>query len=642
MGKKIQLIISFTVFLKKMGAQYIVFKISRIIQNKLNLFKKRFPQENLRLVTDNEVKLWYLKNYKGIFLNRENRSKKWQNFDLEGSNLEKRILNYKNGDKLFFRYKWYSKSQMGDWNYNVRSNKTYPLQHWTKLNLLDSDLGDIKFVWEKSKFTETQDVMVYDLVTGQSNKNLILNDMLSWISKNPVNTGPNWACSQEISLRLINWLMYISFYKEELHKNNFLELKIIIQSIFSQILHVKENINFSKKAVRNNHAFSELLALYLVGKMFNHIEEISKFEKIGYDGFIKEFKFQIFDDGSDNQYSLNYYRTKIQLTSIFINQLNDKSKFIQQNKNKLEAMVNFFNAIIIDNGQVPNYGANDGSLYFKFNATNEISNFLPQVLTFVKIIKSSNFKFNNTKLFSDDYLWFENEESQIQQNITYCKEIQFFPDSGYLTVNKNNLYMFIRLGSHKFRPSQSDNTHIDLWKKGKPILSDSGTYSYNISSIDKEKYKFDSSKFHNVLVINDASQMKSLMNFILLDWTYVEDIKIEDNTNQNEIRVSCKLSAYRYLNSKLKINRTIVLNYKNCTINIKDKLNSMRNIDTIKHNWISKNPELITSIKSKSYSQNLEVTSQEIKISTKYGNLTTATRYNSVTSTNSIESQIHF
>ncbi|WP_161805011.1 heparinase II/III domain-containing protein [Lacinutrix mariniflava] len=608
----------------------------------MNLFQKRFPQQSLRSIDNLEIDAWYSKEFKGIFLKREKRSKKWLDFNLETSGLEQRILNYKKGDKLFFRYKWYSKLQMGTWNYNVKSKKEYPLQHWTTLNLLDNDLGDIKFVWEKSKFTEIQDFMVYDLVTGQSNQQYILDDILDWISSNSVNTGPNWACSQEISLRLINWLMFICFYKEELYKNNYPELKIIIQSIFDQILHVKENINFSKKAVRNNHAFSELLALYLVGNMFNHIDEVSKFKKIGHDGFIKEFKFQIFNDGSDNQYSLNYYRTKIQLTSIFINQVEDKNKFIQENKNKLEAMVNFFNAVIIDNGQVPNYGANDGSLYFKFNETKEISNFLPQVGAFVKLIKSSNFRFNNNKLFLDDYLWFENEELHLPQNTENSKDIQYFPDSGYLTVNRNNVFMFIRLGIHKFRPSQSDNTHIDLWKNGKAILLDSGTYSYNIPEVDKEKYDFNLSKFHNVLVINDDSQMKPLMNFILLDWTYVEDIKIEDNINQNEIRVSCQLSAYRYLNSKLKINRTFVLDYNNSTLNIIDELNSMKNIRTIKHNWITKNPKLITSIKSKSISKSLEVVSEEIEIADKYGSTIPAMRFNSVSSEKSIETQINF
>ena len=40
-----------------------------------------------------------------------------------------------------------------------------------------------------------------------------LNEIIDWIDKNPVNCGPNWKCSQEISLRVMNWVFAIYFYK---------------------------------------------------------------------------------------------------------------------------------------------------------------------------------------------------------------------------------------------------------------------------------------------------------------------------------------------------------------------------------------------------------------------------------------------
>src|SRR5690606_39335330 len=35
----------------------------------------------------------------------------------------------------------------------------------------------------------------------------------SWIDANPINHGPNWRCSQEISLRVFNWCFALYYYQ---------------------------------------------------------------------------------------------------------------------------------------------------------------------------------------------------------------------------------------------------------------------------------------------------------------------------------------------------------------------------------------------------------------------------------------------
>ena len=33
-----------------------------------------------------------------------------------------------------------------------------------------------------------------------------------WILKNPINKGPNYKCSQEITIRIFNWLFVLNYY----------------------------------------------------------------------------------------------------------------------------------------------------------------------------------------------------------------------------------------------------------------------------------------------------------------------------------------------------------------------------------------------------------------------------------------------
>ena len=55
--------------------------------------------------------------------------------------------------------------------------------------------------------------------------------------------------------------------------------KRIINSIYWQIDHVYKNINFSRKTVRNNHAITETLSLYLSGLLFPFFRIIGTLEK---------------------------------------------------------------------------------------------------------------------------------------------------------------------------------------------------------------------------------------------------------------------------------------------------------------------------------------------------------------------------
>ncbi|MDD4078042.1 MAG: heparinase II/III family protein, partial [Bacilli bacterium] len=306
---------------------------------------------------------WYRNSNIGFFYSREQRKLNFppiiKNIDL--SNLKDRIEKYQAGGKLFFRKKWFYFNGI-KWNHNIKTGKNYPMIHWSKINALDRELGDIKYVWERSKFSEIQDYLLYDLITGENQIKYILPDIISWIKCNPINTGPNWFCSQEISLRLINWSFFIHFYKEELYSNYKCELLLIIKSIIDQIIHVRSNINYSRKLVQNNHAFTETATLYIIGNIFSYIKLLNDYKKYGRKSFVQEFNNQIFDEGTDSQYSFNYYRTKIQILSFFI--IFDNDEFLVKYRKKLSNISVFFDLLMRDNGMVPNYGANDGSLYF--------------------------------------------------------------------------------------------------------------------------------------------------------------------------------------------------------------------------------------------------------------------------------------
>src|SRR5690606_31623240 len=115
-------------------------------------------------------------------------------------------------------------------------------------------------------------------------------------------------------IRLLNWSFALFFYKNSKFLDDNVFAKILA-SINLQLNHIYNNIFFSKIAVRNNHAVTETLALYLIPLYFPFFPNGKKFKMKGKRWFEKEVAHQLFDDGSDSQYSFNYHRVKVQLFS---------------------------------------------------------------------------------------------------------------------------------------------------------------------------------------------------------------------------------------------------------------------------------------------------------------------------------------
>ena len=72
----------------------------------------------------------------------------------------------------------------------------------------------------------------------------------------------------------------------------------IMHSIYWQIHHVYKNINFSRISVRNNHAITETLVLYLSDKLFPFLPNVKKWSSKGKVWFEQEIEYQIYPDGT--------------------------------------------------------------------------------------------------------------------------------------------------------------------------------------------------------------------------------------------------------------------------------------------------------------------------------------------------------
>jgi hypothetical protein len=522
-----------------MGMRYISFRLFYELKRKSGLLKKKFPT-NPKLIPFLNLSEWRKVSQPFFFQSRENlRLEKNPNAHLKDA-FEK-ILK---GEIPFFSSQCFDLGLNYDWVTNPDTGFRYDInRHWTAINDYSQEAGDIKYVWEKSRFSFLYTVIRYDYHFNEDHSTFVLNQIVDWIEKNPLNCGPNYKCSQEISLRLLNWIFALYFYKNAASLTEDIFQKIM-QSIYWQLHHVYHNIHFSRKTVRNNHALTETLTLYLVSLLFPQFPEASKGKRKGKEWFEKEIAYQIYKDGAFLQFSMNYHRVVVQLLTwaLKIADLNNES-FNPVVYERAYQSVNFlYQCQEGSNGYLPNYGSNDGALFFKLS-DNDYRDYRPQ-LNALHILLTGKSLYNETY---EDAGWYGDKTTLNFEPLKKQMGIHKFEIGGYYLIRENDTLTFIRCGKHFDRPAHADNLHVDIWYKGENLLLDGGTYKYNTDT-DSLKY-FMGTHSHNTVMLDDQDQMLKGSRFIWYYWSQAAEAQIEEQEEYFEFRG--KVSCFRQLSGKI-------------------------------------------------------------------------------------------
>lgn len=539
--------------IRSKNLRYILFRSKYEMERRTGMLTRKYPTK-LKPIAIPSLSDWREKGCGWFFESRETLGVA----KVKNPELKEKFEHIVKGDVLFFSKTWKALGEDYDWVTNPASGYHYnPRQHWTKVNDFSQEAGDIKFVWEKSRFSWLLTVCRYDYHYEEDHAVFVISQILDWIEKNPLNCGPNYKCSQETSLRVLNWLFALNFYK----KSPALTVECwqrIMTSIYWQIDHVYKNINFSRIAVRNNHAITETLTLYLMGMMFPQMPNASKWKKDGKKWFEQEIAYQVEDDGTFIQDSMNYHRVVIQLLTYAI-ALSDKhgetfSDFVYE---KAYKSVNFlFQCQEPSNGWLPNYGANDGALFFPLSDA-DYRDYRPQLDALHSLLTGQS-------LYDgclEDAQWIGiNVPATIKRFNKIEKQFGLvrFEKSGYYLIREDDTLSFIRCGLFKTNGS-TDQLHLDVWHKGKDVLLDGGSYMYNTDE-NTVRY-FAGTESHNTIMLGDYDQMQKGMRFI---WFYPPTLLNASVREESDAYIFAgKINAFKQIGEGITIRR-VVKKKKDC------------------------------------------------------------------------------
>lgn len=399
-----------------------------------------------------------------------------------------------------------------NWQLNCLTHDSvcYEKKPWFLISDFDKNIGDIKGIWEASRFDW---VLCYAQSAANGNENdlnrlnLWLND---WLSKNPPYLGINWKCGQEASIRVMHLAMAAKILGQSQRSSI-----VLMALVKAHLKRISPTIMYAI-AQDNNHGTSEAAALFIGGSWLSINGDIDglKWEKQGRKWLENRSERLIESDGSFSQYSITYHRVMLDtfcMAEVWRKEL-ALPAFSPHLYAKLDvAILWLFQMTQRISGDAPNLGANDGARLLPLTGT-DYRDFRPcvQLASCVFLGKSAYPEAGDWDL-PLQWLGYSKPSIEIEEATSVDLE-----GGGYALLRRKHVFAVLNYPHFKFRPSQCDALHVDFWYYGENILRDGGTYSYNAGQKFIDYYGGVES--HNTVQFDSHQQMPRLSRFLLGNW----------------------------------------------------------------------------------------------------------------------------
>lgn len=407
-----------------------------------------------------------------------------------------------------------------NWQLNPLTGKTCSTKEkWYCIPDFDADRGDIKAVWEISRFSHFVTFARAYLLTGaEKYYDAFSGQLADWLCKNPYSYGANYKCGQECALRMVNALLaYSVFQAEGMTKEKDLEnMKELVYRSYRKIL---SNFFYAYRCIRNDHTFSELLGMITGAWCCNDNRRLSDAYRMLNDVILEQFT----EDGGYRPYSFNYERLVLQeLECILSIEEVTGFRIAKAGRKVLCKAVRLLYQCMDACGELPNYGQNDGTLIFQ--VTNcHFRDYSPVLNTMHVLLKGE--RLFPSGMRDEELIWFSGSKSRGGKLCAVQRKGFGFRKAGYFTVRSSSMWAMIVCNELKSRPAQMDQLHLDLWIQGRNVFCDSGSYSY---AEDIGKKLLDAAG-HNTVLCRLKPQMNMKGNFLIYDWTVRKQADYRDN-----------------------------------------------------------------------------------------------------------------
>nr|UXE41708.1 hypothetical protein Hi04_10k_c5966_00041 [uncultured bacterium] len=405
------------------------------------------------------------------------------------------------------------------WHRNPLSGEQAPSdRHWA--NIDDFSFGDIKLIWEASRFSPVYAlVRAYALTHDEKYPKAFWYLIEDWAAHNAPQAGPNWKCGQEAAFRLMTWCFGLYAFQHSLQTTPE-RISNLAAMIAVTAERIEANIDYALSQ-NNNHGISEAVGLFTVGFLFPEFRRAESWLTRGRELLESQARTQIYDDGAYVQHSMNYHRVMLHdyVWAMCLGEVKG-APFSEALYTRLLRSTEFLDAMTDpETGHVPNYGNNDGTQVLPL-AECEYADFRP-------VLQASYYLCSRQRRFApgpwDEPLVWLFGESALTSSMLPAEQHVISPSSGYYIMKGGESWAMIRCAEYCDRPAHADQLHVDLWWRGLNLAIDSGTYHYNAPP--PWDTTFSGTAAHNTIAVDDQDQMRRFSRFLWLDWAKGQEIE---------------------------------------------------------------------------------------------------------------------
>lgn len=409
-----------------------------------------------------------------------------------------------------------------DWFQGVQEGMQWRSDvHWSRVPDLSPELGDIKYVWEPSRFGFAFQLARAWVVTGDERYPEAFWTLTeNWLDANRPELGPHWRCGQEMSLRTMAWVFGLHVFSD-CPSTTPQRVARVVKHLWYHAVHVEKVHWYAANCIRNNHAISEAVGLFTVGTLFPFLPDAKRWRESGMAWLAKELAWQVYDDGAYVQHSMNYARLVVQLCTWALRLADVNGVSLPEAIRDAARRLLRFMVALQDptTGRVSNYGSNDGALILPLSSCNYL-NYRPALgalslaLGEGRLYERGPWDEEAAWLCGPDSLKRDVQEASVTAEANASTA---FPLGGYYTFWGKDTHAIVRCATYRHRPAQADMLHLDIWYNGHNVLVDPGTYSYNVQP--PWAGYFVGTASHNTVTVDGRDQMRKGSRFLWLNWT---------------------------------------------------------------------------------------------------------------------------
>jgi hypothetical protein len=364
-----------------------------------------------------------------------------------------------------------------DWTVDFKSGRHWPAAHISQLPIVLGGGSDIKVPWELSRFQHLPLLAAAHRLTGEERwLDEIGNQLDSWIQANPVEFGPNWACTMDVAIRAANWIAALVMVAGPATDTPWMR-----RALGSLLLHgrfIRGHLEWAP--TRGNHYLSDIAGLLVVAALFGGSDEGRRWAQFAVEELAGELAHQVREDGCDHEASIPYHRLVAELL-ICATQAADAiapGRLSASHHHRIEAMLQFTADYTRPDGLAPQVGdADDGR-------------FLP-------LGDYGADPRSHLHLFS-----------QAGVPPTVAAGHAAYPDGGYWIMRSADVFVLVRcgdvgvggLGSH----AHNDALGFEMAAGRQPLVIDPGSFLYTADPVERNRFR--STAFHSTLQIDGAEQ----------------------------------------------------------------------------------------------------------------------------------------